>query len=134
MPKHPDYKLTCEAFLNAGKEGELCGFCSAKGVQCLGGEHPSQTEIVPQAGKNIFKNDLFDAASNFIPNFKSPPAAPLPLLLTALTSSIVNEYINQRSHHYADQLCINIHPLSGYFILSSPPHHIVHSSNHQPIF
>jgi hypothetical protein len=54
MPKHPDCRLTCEAFLNAGKAGVLCDFCNAKGVECLGGEHTSQTEIAPEAGKHNF--------------------------------------------------------------------------------
>jgi hypothetical protein len=56
MPKHPDCKGTFEVFLNAGKEGELCRFCNAKGFECLGGEHPSQTEIAAQAGKSSSKS------------------------------------------------------------------------------
>jgi hypothetical protein len=61
MPKHPDCRLTCEAFSKDRREGELCQFCNAKGVQCLGGEHPSQSEIAPSAGKSPFVYDLNSA-------------------------------------------------------------------------
>jgi hypothetical protein len=51
MPKHPDCKGYYEAFLNAGKDGENCLTCLKKGVECLGGEHPTKDELQTSSGK-----------------------------------------------------------------------------------
>jgi hypothetical protein len=61
MPKHQDCRGTFESFSKDRREGELCQFCNAKGVQCLGGEHPSQSEIAPLPGKSPFECDLKSA-------------------------------------------------------------------------
>jgi hypothetical protein len=56
MPKHPNCNFTCEALLNAGLAGQHCPTCLALGVECLGGEHPSQVQIAASAGKFILIN------------------------------------------------------------------------------